>query len=251
MTTVQPRGAFPAGMVALLVLLGACASPTAAPSGASADLETRPYTARGNEPFWRLDVTASGVTLATPERTLASDGPAVTAPTPIVPGWRGFSARIGGEALMAEITPTVCQDSMSGQTYPDTVTVRFQEATLTGCGGDPMDLLVGSWRLEAIGDAPALTGANAATLVIGEDGRLSGSTGCNRMFGQLSVTGEGIAIAGMGMTRMACLDPGLMAQEQRVTQGLSGAQGFSIDDEGRLLLPTADQATLRWVRVSP
>jgi heat shock protein HslJ len=213
--------------------------------------ETGPYTARGNEPFWRLDVNDTAVRWTTPEQTLLSEEPAVQAPTPVAPGWRGFSVWISGETLMAEIRPVACQDTMSGQTYPDTVTVTFQGGALEGCGGAPMDLLVGSWRLEQVGDAPALAGPQTASLMIATDGTLSGSTGCNRMFGRLMVTGEGITIEGMGTTRMACLDPGLSAQEQRVTQGLAGATAFSIDAEGRLVLPSGDGAPLRWVRVSP
>lgn len=239
----------PALVAALAALaLGGCASPTSAPEPA---LETGPYTARGNEPFWRLDVSDTAVTWTTPEETLTSDGPSVRAPTPVTPGWRGFSARFTGGELIAEVRPTACQDTMSGQTYPDTVSVTFRGATWSGCGGAPMDLLVGEWRLAAVGEAPALAGREPVSLLIASDGGLSGFTGCNRFFGRLAVTGEGIAIEGLGMTRMACLDPGLSAQEQRVTQGLSGATAFALDAEGALLLPVGDGAALRWVRVSP
>lgn len=229
----------------------ACASPPATAPPQSTILETRSYSARGNEPFWRLDLSDRGVRFATPERQVSSEEPAVRASASAAPSWRGFSVQIAGENLVVDIEPLICRDSMSGQFYPETVSVTFDGASLSGCGGAPMDLLVGSWRLEAIGAATGSPGPQGAFLTIAADGRLSGSTGCNRMFGQLMATGEGIAITGLGTTRMACLDPALALQERRVTQGLAGATAFSIDSQGRLLLPDGASDPLRWVRIDP
>lgn len=247
LSAIERRRAWAAAFLALLAW--ACASPTAPPQ--STILETHGYFARGNDPLWRLELSDRGVSLATPERTVRSDQPAMRASAPAAPGGRGFSVRIAEETLVVAIAPMICWDSRSGHSYPETVSVTFDGANLSGCGGAPMDLLVGRWRLDAIGEAAASPGPRGAALTITENGRFSGSTGCNRMFGQLTVTGEGIMISDLGTTRMACLDPALALQERRVTQGLAGATAFSIDPQGRLLLPDGAGGQLRWVRVEP
>lgn len=64
-------------------------------------------------------------------------------------------------------------------------------------------------------------------LSFGDDGRLSGSTGVNRLMGRYEV-GEGAVTFGpLATTRMAG-PPELMAQEQAVTGVLSGEVAYAV-----------------------
>ena len=231
--------------LAFLVVFGlaACApraaptTPAPAPAEGAAAVA---YTAQGNEPFWRLDADGAGAMWRTPEREIASDGPPTPAPTPTVPGWRGFSANFGGQRLMAEVTYGPCQDSMSGMFYPDRVAVTFAGQSFTGCGGAPMALLTGDWR--------AMIGADEiGTVSIAEDGGLSASAGCNRMAGRVALTGEGLAIGPLAATRMACAEP-LMTREQRLAGALEAARSFSVEADGTVLLEGAGGQRLRLTR---
>jgi len=87
--------------------------------------------------------------------------------------------------------------------------------------------LIGTnWALETIveGDT-ASTPAAPATLVLAADGSITGSTGCNQLFGTYDPdTGFGT----LGSTKMACKDA-VMAQETVVLQILGGAPTLTID----------------------
>jgi len=65
---------------------------------------------------------------------------------------------------------------------------------------------------------------------------ISGSTGCNSYFGAATPgVGSTITFGGIGMTEMACLDEGVMDQEQRFLDALSRIGIFTLDD-GTLVL---------------
>lgn len=91
--------------------------------------------------------------------------------------------------------------------------------------------LVGTtWTLETIIEAEAAsTPAAAANLVFAEDGTVSGSTGCNNLFGNYSETEGFTQIA---TTKMACKEP-IMGQEALVGQILGPDATITI--EGSLL----------------
>jgi heat shock protein HslJ len=60
------------------------------------------------------------------------------------------------------------------------------------------------------------------------DGRLAGDAGCNRFMGRYAVVGDGIEIAPLAMTRMACPEP-VMARERLFLAVLDGARCFARD----------------------
>lgn len=55
------------------------------------------------------------------------------------------------------------------------------------------------------------------------DGRLYGSGGCNRFFGAYSQQGDKLAVTGVGVTMMACLDDAVMQRERQFLDALAGA----------------------------
>jgi heat shock protein HslJ/uncharacterized lipoprotein YbaY len=200
-----------------------------------------PYRATGNEPGWRLDITASTMTL------LADYGRThVEAPTPVAEpgdGYTRFRAPAAGAGLVATIFERRCVDTMTGMPYPAVVTVAFAGRTLTGCGGDPATLLQGAeWVVEDLRGG-GVVDRSRATLAFAADGRVSGRGSCNRYTASYSLTGEGMAISKPASTMMACA-PALMQQEQRFFDLLAQAQRFTIDADGALVLHAADGGTI-------
>ena len=105
------------------------------------------------------------------------------------------------------------------------------ELRFTAQPEEPNAALIGTtWTLDTIIEGEnASTPAADATLVFAADGGVSGSTGCNGMFGSYS---EIDGFGEMGSTKMACEDP-IMAQEALVLEILGPDATLTI--EGSLL----------------
>lgn len=102
------------------------------------------------------------------------------------------------------------------------------------------------WRLEAVGDRPALPQPQA-TLAFPEPGRVAGHASCNRFFGSVAIDGRQIGFGQLGSTRMACMGP-VGEQERRVLQALTAAQRYELQGDTLVIhAPGAD--TLRYVHM--
>lgn len=111
--------------------------------------------------------------------------------------------------------------------------------------------LVGtSWRAETIAGQAVAAGLET-TLTFEAADRVAGRGGCNRYFGSVELAGDRITFGPLGATRMACGDAA-DEQEMRFFRALEGAERFSVDDQGRLLIHTrgTDQPS-RFVRAEP
>jgi putative lipoprotein len=118
---------------------------------------------------------------------------------------------------------------------------------LLGAGGDaPPDLDGTAWKATEIGGG-AVHEAIASTLRIGEEGSMSGSAGCNRFFGTLSLEGDRVSVGPLGSTRMMCAPP-VMEQEQRFFQALEGAGRLERRGDELIFFGEGDAATLRLAR---
>jgi len=200
-----------------------------------------PYRATGNEPGWRLDITARTMTL------LADDGRTrIEAPTPVAEPGEGFTrfrAPAAGLGLVATIFERRCTDTMTGMPYPDEVSVAFAGRTLAGCGGDPATLLQGAeWVVEDLRGGGVLDRSHP-TLVFGAESRVSGRGSCNRYTASYRLTGEGLTISKPAATMMACA-PALMQQERLFFDLLAQVRRFTIDADGTLVLHAADGGTI-------
>ena len=104
----------------------------------------------------------------------------------------------------------------------------------TGALGDAGQAIGPTWQLVTIGtDTPAAE----ATLTFGDDGRVFGTTGCNRYFGTYTLADDGrLTLSQVGSTRMAC-PPAEMAQETRFLDALDGAERVVVTGD-RLVLAT-------------
>lgn len=77
-----------------------------------------------------------------------------------------------------------------------------------------------------------------------EDGKLSGSAGCNRFTSTYEVSGKALKIGQAGVTRMFCGEPaGRMEQETQFLAALQGATTFSMEGS-KLELRNADGALM-------
>lgn len=89
--------------------------------------------ARGNEPFWALDVTDTELQWKTPDSeatlTIADSSMGTDALA-----WKGLA---GEQTLEAHATRTRCIDSMSGEVLPWTVQVSFDGQEFHGCASRP------------------------------------------------------------------------------------------------------------------
>jgi heat shock protein HslJ len=69
----------------------------------------------------------------------------------------------------------------------------------------------------------------APTLVVTDNGQVSGSTGCNRFTGTAQVGDGTLAFGPLATTRVACTDPELTEIENHVLAVLSGETGYVLD----------------------
>jgi heat shock protein HslJ/uncharacterized lipoprotein YbaY len=154
-----------------------------------------------------------------------------------------YRARGNEPGWLVTITPGLCTDTMTGMPYPDTVTLTFKGQSYAGCGGDPATLLQGAeWVVDDI-DGGGIIDRSRVTIQFGDDGRVSGRSGCNQYSGPYRVGGESLEITDLAGTLMACV-PALNEQEGRFLQILADARTFALDATGTLVLRTGDGRTL-------
>jgi heat shock protein HslJ len=95
--------------------------------------------------------------------------------------------------------------------------------------------VVGStWQVEDI-DRGGIIDRSMVTVQFPEEGRITGSTGCNNYFASVSIDSSSISLSGIGTTRRAC-PQSLMNQEQRFLEALNSAAQVSIDDDTWLVI---------------
>ena len=106
------------------------------------------------------------------------------------------------------------------------------------------------WRLVSLGTAGAETPVvqgTTVTLVLGEDGRASGSTGCNSYSGTYQVRGDNILFSRLVSTRRACLDQNANQQEQRFLSALEAANRFRLSSNRLTIVSDRGRSVLNFV----
>lgn len=195
------------------------------------DDSAEPYRASGNEPGWNVDIREMQVDVVADYGSLTR-----TAPRPdvrVTPGTYLFD--MPGINTSLTLKERLCRDNATGMPHPHSATLRLDDRSLRGCGGDPVSLLTGvAWQIEEVESKKVIDSTNVS-IEFGDDGRVSGSTGCNRFMGGYDLTGEGLTLGQMGATMIACPDP-LMTQERSVLDALEQVRRFDIDDTGALFL---------------
>jgi heat shock protein HslJ len=111
--------------------------------------------------------------------------------------------------------------------------------------GSANQLAGSEWRpVEIRGEAVDANGI--AFVRFGAEGKVSGSGGCNRFFGQYEIEGTKLTLSRLGSTRKACPGP-LMTLEHRFLGTLRDTAGFERrraklalrDDKGRTIMRLA------------
>jgi len=102
------------------------------------------------------------------------------------------------------------------------------------------------WLAEDIAGAGVVDRARSTLQV--REGRIAGSSGCNRYTGSGRLENGEVRIGKLAVTRMAC-PPALMDQEAKFLKALSASQRYEIGADGLLrLYDGGGAATLRFSR---
>lgn len=107
-------------------------------------------------------------------------------------------------------------------------------AACSSGGGAAPGLAGSSWTVVTIAGIDAV--GTQPTMAFATDGSVSGTTGCNQYNGTYTTDGQTIKIGPLAMTRMACLEEAVNAQEVAFTAALEGATTWAIDSDGDLEL---------------
>ena len=140
------------------------------------------------------------------------------------------------QTLMACDPETTAQDAWVSALLASSPTITLAENELVIAGaettltlGDRTEVanenaLDGrSWDIVSLDAAQAPEGAYLSVA----DGRLYVATGCNRGFGDVTVSESAVEIGPMGLTRMAC-EPAINEWEQALTVFLAGSLDFTV-----------------------
>ncbi|UFH54162.1 META domain-containing protein [Spirosoma sp. KNUC1025] len=208
----------------LLILVTACRRPSTqfaamlSPIGQPADY-TRylksgdELVAVGSDPSWSFTVNSSkgqmtfksangdSLTTTVPERQTDSDGV-----------FR-YNAQVESGSLNVVFRPDSCIDSKTGQRYDYRVQLDVRGKNYIGCGISlqKLALLQDIWVLtdfQGRSISASGTGREVPRLEISlTEGRVTGTTGCNRLSGNVKADTRLIQFGPMVMTKMACADP--------------------------------------------
>jgi heat shock protein HslJ len=116
---------------------------------------------------------------------------------------------------------------------------------LGGCAaGTGARLGTGDWRVTDINGVPPIAGSNLTLRI--EDKRVSGHSGCNSFSGGVELMSrERIRFTALTQTRMACADPAMMEQENRLTSILQAVEGYGVYGDGSVSLIAGDGRAVR------
>jgi heat shock protein HslJ len=152
--------------------------------------------------------------------------------------------------LMACDDPIMAQEEAAHRVMTDTATYSIEGDTLTITNNDNVLVLtrgafssqtpesaplIGTWRLTSYGPRESLSPALEdveAFVTFSEDGKVTGTSGCNEFGGNYTVDGNEIAFEEITSTLMLCDTP-IMGQEEAMYQVLSETVAFQI--EGSML----------------
>jgi len=248
-------------LIGTILLILSCSGEK--PSNADTNLIPDPnssydFRATGNEPFWSLEIDfdqnmrfttlndSRELITPVPKPHIAQDHP--------VERYRAVTEK--GE-LIVQISPDTCQDTMSDQKFPFTVTVDVKFGTdqdyssYKGCGRNLLDLrLHNIWALEEMaGETVPAEEFNRGvpTLeIFPGSGRIAGHDGCNRLFGKITGNEGNLTFGALGSTMMAC--PRMEKSNQFLK--LISDQGFQYEFGTRqLVLEQNDEVVLRFKNV--
>ena len=88
--------------------------------------------ARGNEPFWAVNVSSTAIVYRTPE--LLPDSLVFPAVAPVSDsGSHAWTTTASGRTLTLRVTRGPCQDTMSGQDFAWSAVIEMDSTSASGC----------------------------------------------------------------------------------------------------------------------
>jgi heat shock protein HslJ len=197
------------------------------------------FRAVGQEPGWSLELDQDGQVRFAGDYGRTRLAGATQEPTRDDAGAITFRAQPEGRDLTVVIRETPCRDTMSGESFSHSVTVRLDGGEMTGCGRtlSTGELTGKYWKLVELNGSPAVVGAarEAHLRLFAHDSRVAGSTGCNSLTGQFERTADRVRFGHMATTRMACVDPSLARQEQDFVRTLETVDRFTVQGDAMTL----------------
>ncbi len=126
------------------------------------------------------------------------------------------------------------------------LTALLLSTACTAAGGSVGGRLDGtSWVLITYAETAPLPGT--AITASFEDGRISGSSGCNSYSGAYKSNGDEIEIGDLAWTLMACVEPeGVMDQERLIMSFLGDARAYRLA-EGQLQIFRSDGEAMTFI----
>jgi heat shock protein HslJ len=131
--------------------------------------------------------------------------------------------------------------------------ILAQSQTSRDLSTDQRVLTGTEWRLVSFGPAgseASLVAGTTVSLKFGEDGRASGSTGCNSYSGTYQVHGDSLSFGRLISTKRACLDQNANQQEQRFLSALESANRFRLASNRLTILSDRGRNALNFVNGS-
>ena len=92
------------------------------------------FSASGTEPFWRVDVKGTDITLSGPAAETVQTTTATNAGLAATADSATWTAQAGATPVVVKVTKGDCSDGMSDLTYPYKAEVTWGVETLKGCG---------------------------------------------------------------------------------------------------------------------
>lgn len=92
------------------------------------------FSASGTEPFWRVDIKGTDITLSGPAAETVSTPAASDASLEVADGAATWTGQAGTTSVTVKVTPGECSDGMSDLKYPYTAVVVWGGTEFKGCG---------------------------------------------------------------------------------------------------------------------
>ena len=197
--------------------------------------------ALGNEPSWSLTINPSKGIM----RFKALNGDSLNTPVPEPQTDSDGTLRYKGSVESGQINvvfrPDSCVDKLSGQRFDYRVEVDLRGKNYIGCGASlrQLSLLNDIWVLTDLQGHPVAATSLQKELPRLEisltNGRVSGTTGCNRFQGSVKADTRHVVFGPLATTRMACVGAGAELEGNFLAE-LNNLLTYQISDRKLTLL---------------
>lgn len=185
----------------------------------------------------------------------------IKAPTVIVQGTEDPLVPMSSAEDLAERIPNAELRVINGLGHfiptplvPDIVDAILAAAGRTMESSTPGTALRNTnWRLDSFGSVGAATpviAGSTITLTFGEDGQVSGQSGCNSYGGSYTERGAALEFGEITSTLKACADQAVMEQEQQYLQTLRSADRFTMDGDTLTIWYREEGGALKFSRIT-